>query len=412
VENQHDNEGRGEQMRRTVIVLLCVLVAIVLMPSSKAWATPAFARSQNAPCTQCHLAFPKLNPYGMVFKQDGYRSDTYEGGMIWDLKSMPLGGVVQASYTYSRMRDYSSGAVSDGTEGISDENQFALDTALFFSGGPLSNRFSYFLDFGIEDQSDWELGSAFLLVNDLLPDAELNVKAGQYDNEFYYLSSPRRLTLEDYLAPVTLDAIGVEVNGSLPIGLQYAVGYGNDNTEWTQLNGKKYDTHPRIGSYYGWLTYSIAKQTIGVLYDSSNFDSTCANLNDATDPPTCISPGYTTQNRTQLDGNLDLWLGPVNAVLGYFWQDGADGEKGRKQNNLLAEVIYAHEISEHSQVVFDARYEYQDSRAEPGIDNIWVLSTSYYPLENLKFIAEYSQLAGKESGVDDTKFQLAATFGF
>jgi hypothetical protein len=386
-------------MKRSVLLL--VLVTVVLTPWSKAWATPAFARSQNAPCTQCHLAFPKLNPYGMVFKQDGYRSDTYEGGMVWDLKSMPIGGVIMVKYTYDRMKDNTAASPN-----VTVDNKGVLDTALFFSGGPLSNRFSYFLDFGVEDQSDWELGSAFLLVNDLLPDAELNVKAGQYDNEFYYLSSPRRLTLEDYLAPVTLDALGVEANGSLPIGLQYAVGFGNDMTELTRVDGTKLITHPRPGSYYGWVTYSIAKQSIGVRYHSARI-GTC---DPAADP--CLSGDYHSQTRRQVEGNLDLWLGPVNGVLGYYLQDGADGVKGERRSNFLAELLYALPISDHSQAVFDARYELQNTKEMPGIDHKWIVNASYYPLENLKVVAEYSQLAGRESGIDDTKFQLAAAFGF
>lgn len=389
---------------------LLILVTVAFAPWSKAWATPAFARSTNQPCTQCHIAFPKLTPYGMVFKLSGYRTETYEGGSIWDLKSLPIGGTVEVDYINDKTKDnHSNPAGNPRTQ----ESTIKLEAVEFFSGGPLSNRFSYFLDFGSEEGGPFEPGATFLLVNDLLPETQLNLKVGVYDQEFFYLSTPRRLTLREYLAPVSMDATGIEAYGYLPFGLQYAAGYGNDETDLTKMTGTKEISHPQPGAAYGWATYSLANQTIGVRYYSAKAD-TCAGP-DPMDSSLCLS-GYNTRNHTQLDGNLDLWLGPINAVLAYYQQNGIEGEKDLKRKNTLGELLYALPISEHAQTVFTARYEIQDTD-DPAVnenkkDNLLVLSIGYYPIENLRFVAEYSKLTGNESGTDDTLYQLAANFGF
>ena len=61
-------------MSRPLFRALAVLalVYIALVPST-ARAIPAFARRYETTCQTCHLAYPKLTPFGEAFRRNGYR---------------------------------------------------------------------------------------------------------------------------------------------------------------------------------------------------------------------------------------------------------------------------------------------------------------------------------------------------
>src|SRR5688572_30206606 len=51
-----------------------LLFAIVFfLGSHSVWALPIFARRYQTSCTTCHAIIPKLNPFGMAFRNNGYR---------------------------------------------------------------------------------------------------------------------------------------------------------------------------------------------------------------------------------------------------------------------------------------------------------------------------------------------------
>ena len=39
----------------------------------RADAFPGFSRKYNVPCSLCHEAFPKLNDFGQIFRDNGYQ---------------------------------------------------------------------------------------------------------------------------------------------------------------------------------------------------------------------------------------------------------------------------------------------------------------------------------------------------
>ena len=64
---------------RAVVV---AAAAAVLLPVRAAEAIPAFARKYQTSCQTCHVAFPKLNPFGEVFRLRGYRMPEETEDMI------------------------------------------------------------------------------------------------------------------------------------------------------------------------------------------------------------------------------------------------------------------------------------------------------------------------------------------
>ncbi len=59
----------------------CLIAVIILgdtpaaytLPIHRVTAIPAFARKYGLPCSACHTAWPKLNNFGMTFRDNGYQ---------------------------------------------------------------------------------------------------------------------------------------------------------------------------------------------------------------------------------------------------------------------------------------------------------------------------------------------------
>src|SRR5207249_649768 len=83
-----------------VLVPLIALLVQTLMPT-RAATLPLFARKYSMPCTQCHLAFPRLNAFGMKFRQDGYRLGRAKGESPWESVSFPLSLVGNVGYAFT-----------------------------------------------------------------------------------------------------------------------------------------------------------------------------------------------------------------------------------------------------------------------------------------------------------------------
>jgi len=370
------------------VALTLVGCALLALWATPARAMPSFARATHQPCTTCHVQFPKPNEFGKAFKQRGYRLPDQEGTYVWDQTDVPMSGMV--ALTYERADQGTA-----GTTGTADRR--ALD---FAAAGTLGPTVSFHLDYGFEtetytdsgadtvDVSTAVPGATFLIFNDLLPDSRLNLKAGVMDNDFMYLSSPRRTTFADYLSPVTLDHTGIEANG-MAGDLRYAVGFGDD--EMVGVSG----VSNNLRGGYGWATYSVAGQTVGArLYAAQAGSSPAA---DGT--------------HTQWEVNADPHGGPPNLMLGYYTQDNVDGVTDDKRTNFLAEVV----VPAARQVLVTGRYEMQDTKvggvSTPGTDTLEVANVSYYILPNISISAEFSALDEEESNAKENKVTLGFNVG-
>lgn len=73
------SDAMTSMVSRAVVV---AAVAAVLLPVRAVEAIPAFARKYQTSCQTCHIAFPKLNPFGEVFRLRGYRMPEETEDMI------------------------------------------------------------------------------------------------------------------------------------------------------------------------------------------------------------------------------------------------------------------------------------------------------------------------------------------
>lgn len=63
-------------------------IAVVVLATSPAQAIPAFARKYATSCQTCHIAYPRLTPFGEAFRLNGYRFP--EGGDATVSKDEPV----------------------------------------------------------------------------------------------------------------------------------------------------------------------------------------------------------------------------------------------------------------------------------------------------------------------------------
>ena len=54
-------------------VLAVAAAALAVLVPSRAGAIPAFARKYNVACSSCHEAWPKLNDFGELFRDNGWK---------------------------------------------------------------------------------------------------------------------------------------------------------------------------------------------------------------------------------------------------------------------------------------------------------------------------------------------------
>jgi hypothetical protein len=74
--------GIGTLLKSRVIVLVLLLFA-TLLSIRPAHAIPAFARKYSLPCSACHEAWPKLNDFGIAFRDRGYQLGNEKDSPIW-----------------------------------------------------------------------------------------------------------------------------------------------------------------------------------------------------------------------------------------------------------------------------------------------------------------------------------------
>jgi len=238
-------------MKKLSLLIFSMLVGVVsyftLFPF-EAQAIPAFARKYDIPCTMCHTAFPKLNDFGVNFRDNGYQmgSDS-DLPTNQDKSYFPIAFRTTVGYQYQK----STNAVTDGAGNNYDTytsgfGSFGMD---FLSAGTLDRDISYLIvptgEFSnLGGAATFSLESAWIRIDNIMENPMLNFKIGKGDLDIPF-SIHRSLTiLSPYLiytySPVVLDPFAMadhqgiaQLAGHMqnPIGnFRYAVNLVSNNT--------------------------------------------------------------------------------------------------------------------------------------------------------------------------------------
>ncbi len=170
-----------------VRVLVVAAAALAVLLPGPAQAIPAFARKYNVACSTCHEAWPKLNDFGQLFRDNGYRMNrgkdnpTEQPGAYW-----PIAMRTTVGYQYAEQ----DGVQVDQPPGTTTTKNgtFGFAGLDILTAGALGEQFSWLVvytpglgsaGFGTAP-SDGDLESAFVGYHRIFGTPFLNVRVGKH----------------------------------------------------------------------------------------------------------------------------------------------------------------------------------------------------------------------------------------
>lgn len=228
------------------LAVAAVLMGLVL-GSSRAEAVPAFARKYRTSCQTCHIAYPKLNPFGESFRLLGYRMPDETEEMIkeppvelgapgykrlWPDTVWPssIPGTIPLSLdtTFTDMSSHSAG--EHGDESFNNDLRFPEEVGVIWAG-TLGETLSFFgeVAFAQEAGSDHgglelEMEHGQLNFNGVFGSgAAFNLKVGRFAPEITQPISHAHLLTSGGPAPL-LQFVPIAAHGGSEVGGHDAVG--------------------------------------------------------------------------------------------------------------------------------------------------------------------------------------------
>jgi hypothetical protein len=164
--------------RSVLLLTSLVAIAIAWLTPRPAQTLPLFARKYKFECVMCHVAFPRLNKFGMEFRQRGYRLEGAEGTSPWEEDSFPLSLVGNVGFAYTKT-DTDDGT---GGRGSFSTSRFGQNAVEFHSAGTLAKKVSFRFDNGFtSDVGFLQSGQAWVQFDDVIKSEALKFKTGVLD---------------------------------------------------------------------------------------------------------------------------------------------------------------------------------------------------------------------------------------
>lgn len=395
-------------MRKIALAVTVVVVwtFVVFGMRDDASAVPTFARKHNMPCSVCHAAFPKLNDFGKLFRENGYRMPGDKGTYIFN-EGVPLSAGINVAWE----------GESEEIGGTKDSrNSIDFEEARLFAGGTLAPMISYYTDLKLFEKAPSEAVElqeavsgehlqAFFILDDLLsnfiPQGAVNVAVGIRELDLP-VSPMRRLTESQYLIYNTMPAsmgtgaemfmnglmfmtpqTGIEVKGNFPQGLHYGISLLNGRGSLTDNNDRK--------DIYGNIRYTRNGHTIGILgYSGKNVLDEVADFAVVGTGPNADITRYALSadlnlQRLNLFGMYMLMKDSYDEELMF---SAMEGSKERKFSGWFVETDYLLRPAVMVALRWDSVSDKDNNKEQTQA----TANLSYLFDENMKFLFEYSQL--------------------
>jgi len=128
---------------------------------------------------------------------------------------VPFSVILDAGYALSAADTAVASGGGSGARGWRNVGEFRQNALEVHAAGRAAPNVSFRLEAALDSSgSDVHTPVAFVRFDDVLPGGALDVRVGRWDAGLPFLSAVRRGTRADYLAPVALDARGIELNGA------------------------------------------------------------------------------------------------------------------------------------------------------------------------------------------------------
>jgi hypothetical protein len=200
--------GRAVLALIIVSAVLACAKPVAALPSGKIMAIPAFARKYGLPCSACHTAWPELNNFGQVFRDNGYQLMNDRDSPIWQNPSyFPITFRITPSWhresTNNQVIDSPDGCFGTSAAnpclsvaGKVTQSGFDLSGMDLWSAGTLYKNISFLLLPSSDPTAVWHFESAWVRFDNLKNTPWLNVKFGRFEldnliseKRFLFLSS-------------------------------------------------------------------------------------------------------------------------------------------------------------------------------------------------------------------------------
>jgi len=288
-------------MKKGIFLLVAAAVVascLIIPPKSKAM--PGFARKYRFSCTVCHAPFPRLKPYGDEFAGNGFR--------------LPEGEPPRANYDtgdnlLQLPRDLLFGMRADmmATVAPDDEpSEFDFKTPYnfkFISGGPISDKVSYYFYFYLSEGGEVAgIEDAFLYFPGVF-DTGINFTVGQFALADPVAKGELRLTYEGYeIFARAPDRSHVDMKYARGVVVDYGFETGTDLV-FQAVNGNGLvEADEETGSY-----------------DNDNYTNYMFRINQAIGPASLGGFYYMAKEKNTInDASTDLNINNVDYYGGDF----------------------------------------------------------------------------------------------
>jgi len=218
-------DGRVRALVAASASALALLIGTsIVVSSADASAIPAFARRYESSCQTCHLAFPKLTPFGEAFRRNGYRfpsggdttsqkeeplplgneaqKDVFPDA-VWPGQipgKFPLGFMAESTVKYGSTFETHSAAGHGHDEAAAPAGEHGHEKILKFddlglrarmlAGGVLGDIASYFGAITFNEHGPVEVERANVQITPVNP-STLRIKVGSFEPELHGVSIHR-----------------------------------------------------------------------------------------------------------------------------------------------------------------------------------------------------------------------------
>lgn len=301
----------------------------VLFFASPASALPIFAKKYNLPCTACHIAFPKLNDFGIAFRDNGFQMGTERDTPLENPVISPFALRTTPIFTVETQTGVPTDQNSRDTISTGTFNLTGVD---LLSGGVLAKNISYLLVINPLMDNGVDLESAWIRFSNLLGSSWLNVKLGKHELDIPFsehrgfgLSNTGGVYLVNHYHPGGDSNINQFELGENEYGAELA---GHDKASRIRYvidinNGSNPASNQAVGkrpNYFTRLSIGMDQDRIGErfgLFASYGRWSTSCKTQGATTPGDCTQEGSlpgtgeNTKPYSRLGGDLVLNMNPT-----------------------------------------------------------------------------------------------------
>ena len=172
-------------------LIVCILLAApqeaYALPTGRVLAIPAFARKYGLPCSACHTAWPELNNFGTVFRDNGYQLMNERDSPIWQNPSyFPVTFRMTPNWHYEHTTNQPVDSVpgDGGSPTVSravNVNGFDLSGMDLWTAGTLFKNVSFSLLPSSDETGAFHFENAFVRFDNLGHSSWFNLKFGKFE---------------------------------------------------------------------------------------------------------------------------------------------------------------------------------------------------------------------------------------